>query len=160
MIQARKLGHVALTVRDIRKSSEFYIKTLGLQVACENLKRQVVFLSFGREHIELTLFDAATCETPFATQPSLHHTAWQLSSFDDLCSAYRELKSMGVSIESTIEHGVTRSIYFHDPDGHRVELYCNMAKNGFEFMRTVGPSYEPLDLEQGPSALPVARRLL
>jgi catechol-2,3-dioxygenase len=56
---------------------------------------------------------------------------------------------MGVPIESTIEHNVTRSIYFHDPDGNRVELYCNMVENGFEFMRTVGPTYDPLDLEKG-----------
>ena len=43
---------------------------------------------------------------------------------------------MGVPIEATVEHNVTRSIYFPDPDGNRVELYCDMVDNGFEAMRT------------------------
>jgi catechol-2,3-dioxygenase len=50
--------------------------------------------------------------------------AWQLENFDELQAAYRELKALGVPIESTIEHNVTRSVYFPDPDGNRVELYC------------------------------------
>ena len=35
MIQARKLGHVVLKVRDMRKSREFYTRVLGLKVAYE-----------------------------------------------------------------------------------------------------------------------------
>jgi catechol 2,3-dioxygenase len=73
--------------------------------------------------------------------------AWQLGSVEELQAAYRELKALGVPIESTVEHNVTRSIYFPDPDGNRVELYCDMVANGFEAMRTVGPRRDPLDLE-------------
>jgi catechol 2,3-dioxygenase len=147
MIQARKLGHVVLKVRDARKSRDFYTRTLGLRVAHEDLNGGAVFLSFGREHHDLALFPLATGEAPDATQPGLHHMAWQLGSFQELQDAYRELKAMGVPIESTIEHNVTRSIYFHDPDGNRVELYCDMVADGFETMRTVGPRRDPLDLE-------------
>ena len=74
--------------------------------------------------------------------------AWQLGSFEELRDAYRELKTMGVPIEGTIEHNVTRSVYFRDPDGNRVELYCDMVDNGFEAMQTVGPKAVPLDIEQ------------
>ena len=154
MVQAHKLGHVALKVRDLAKSREFYSRTLGLRVAHENLGRRAAFLSFGREHIDLALFELATSEAPLAAQPGLHHTAWQLGSFEDLQAAYEQLKTMGVPIESTIEHNVTRSIYFHDPDSNRVELYCDMVQNGFECMRAVGPSYDPLDLSRGQSMVP------
>ena len=147
MIQARKLGHVVLKVRDAGKSKDFYMRALGLQVAHEDLQRGAVFLSFGQEHHELALFQLATGEAPDAAQPGLHHMAWQLGSFEELRQAYQELKAMGVPIESTAEHNVTRSVYFHDPDGNRVELYCDMVENGFEAMRTVGPRRDPLDLE-------------
>ena len=147
MIQACKLGHVVLKVRDAGKSKEFYTRTLGLQVAHEDLERGAVFLSFGQAHHELALFQLATGETPDATQPGLHHMAWQLGTFGELQAAYRELKAMGVPIESTVEHNVTRSVYFYDPDGNRVELYCDMVENGFETMRTVGPRRDPLELE-------------
>jgi catechol-2,3-dioxygenase len=147
MIQAKRLGHVVLKVRDARKSREFYTRTLGLKVAHEDLERGTVFLSFGREHHDLALFQLATGEPPDATQPGLHHMAWQLGNFEELQEAYRELKAIGVPIESTIEHNVTRSVYFPDPDGNRVELYCDMVDNGFETMRSIGPRRDALDLE-------------
>jgi catechol 2,3-dioxygenase len=147
MIQARKLGHVVLKVRDAAKSKDFYVRTLGLKVAHENYERGAVFLSFGKEHHDLALFQLATGEPPDEKQPGLHHMAWQLGSFDELREAYKELKAIGVQVESTVEHNVTRSIYFPDPDGNRVELYCDMVENGFESMRTVGPRRDPISLE-------------
>jgi catechol-2,3-dioxygenase len=147
MIQACKLGHVVLKVRDAAKSKDFYTRTLGLKVAYENLEQGMVFLSFGKEHHELALFQLATGDTPTATQPGLHHMAWRLQSFEELQAAYRELKEIGVAVESTVEHNVTRSVYFPDPDGNRVELYCDMVEHGFETMRTVGPKRDPLNLD-------------
>jgi catechol 2,3-dioxygenase len=147
MIQARKLGHIVLKVRDAAKSRDFYTRTLGLKVAHEDVERGAVFLSFGEAHHDLALFQLATGAAPDAAQPGLHHMAWQLGSVEELQAAYRELKALGVPIESTVEHNVTRSIYFPDPDGNRVELYCDMVANGFEAMRTVGPRRDPLDLE-------------
>ena len=156
MIQARKLGHVVLNVRDAARSRDFYTRTLGLRIAHEDLKQGAVFLSFGREHHDLALFQMATGEPPDATQPGLHHMAWQLGSFEELQAAYRDLKAMGVGVESTIEHNVTRSVYFRDPDGNRVELYCDMVENGFESMRTLGPKRAPLDLDR--QDVPVGQR--
>jgi catechol 2,3-dioxygenase len=149
MIQARKLGHIVLKVRDARASRDFYTRTLGLKVAHEDLDRGAVFLSFGEQHHDLALFELATGEAPHAAQPGLHHTAWQLGSFEELQAAYRELRALGIAVESTIEHNVTRSVYFPDPDGNRVELYCDMVEHGFDAMRTKGPRRDAMDIETG-----------
>ena len=149
MIQARKLGHVVLKVRDAQASKAFYSRVLGLQVAHEDRQRGAVFLSFGTEHHDLALFQLATGDAPAATQPGLHHTAWQIDSFEALQDAYRELNQLGIAVESTVEHNVTRSVYFHDPDGNRVELYCDMVPNGFEFMQARCPVRIPMDMETG-----------
>jgi catechol 2,3-dioxygenase len=149
MIQAHKLGHVVLKVRDARKSREFYTRALGLKVAHEDLERGTVFLSFGTQHHDLALFQMATGEAPDDKQPGLHHTAWQLGSFAELQAAYRELRQLGFAVESTVEHNVTRSVYFPDPDGNRVELYCDMVEDGFAAMRTLGPRRAELDMETG-----------
>lgn len=149
MIQARKLGHVVLKVRDARASRDFYTTALGLKVAHEDLERGAVFLSFGVQHHDLALFQVATAERPDATQPGLHHTAWQLGSFAELQAAYRELQRLGITVESTVEHNVTRSIYFEDPDGNRVELYCDMVDDGFAAMQTMGPRRDELDIASG-----------
>lgn len=149
MIQARRLGHVVLKVRDARRSKEFYTRALGLKVAHEDLEHGAVFLSFGTQHHDLALFQLATGEAPAATQPGLHHTAWQLGSFEELQAAHRELRQVGIPIESTVGHNVTRSVYFHDPDGNRVELYCDMVEGGFDAMRTMGPRRDLIDIETG-----------
>jgi catechol-2,3-dioxygenase len=140
---------VVLKVRDAAKSRDFYTRTLGLKVAHEDLQRGTVFLSFGREHHDLALFQLASGEIPREAQPGMHHMAWQLGSYEELQAAYRELKAAGFAIESTVEHNVTRSVYFPDPDGNRVELYCDMVENGFETMKMVGPRRDPLDIEAG-----------
>ena len=149
MIQARKLGHIVLKVRDAQQAKDFYIRVLGLQVAYEDRQRGMVFLSFGTEHHELALFQLATGEPPEATQPGVHHIAWQLGSFAELQAAHRELVELGIPVEATVEHNVTRSVYFFDPDGNRVELYCDMVANGFAAMQTLGPARKLLDIETG-----------
>ena len=79
MIQARKLGHVVLKVRDAQRSKDFYMRTLGLQVAHDS--PDAVFLSVGTEHHDLALFQLATDESPGAAGPGLHHAAWQPGRF-------------------------------------------------------------------------------
>src|SRR5438132_12140154 len=103
MIQARRLGHVVLNVRDAEKSRDFYTQTLGLKVAHENLERGAVVLSFGKEHHDLALFQQATGEPPAKTQRGLHHVAWRLDNFEELKAAYHELKRMGSAREITAE---------------------------------------------------------
>jgi catechol 2,3-dioxygenase len=149
MIQARKLGHVVLKVRDAQKSKEFYMRALGLKVAYDQKDWGAVFLSFGEQHHDLALFQLATGDTPGEKQPGLHHMAWQLGSFEELQAAHRELGEMGIKVEATIAHNVTRSIYFHDPDGNRVELYCDMVEDGFAAMQTMGPRRDVLDITTG-----------
>ena len=149
MIQARKLGHIVLRVRDAQKSKDFYMRTLGLKLAHEDLTRGTVFLSFGKEHHDLALFEPAKSEAADASHAGLHHSAWQLGSFEELQAAYRELLALGVKVESTVEHNVTRSVYFPDPDGNRVELYCDMVEHGFETMQRVGPRRDLIDMETG-----------
>ena len=150
MIRALKLGHVVLKVRDAARSRDFYTRTLGLKVAHEDLEQGAVFLSFGQTHHDLALFQLASGEAPGPAQPGLHHMAWQVGSFEELRSAHRELRAMGVPIESAVEHNVTRSVYFHDPDGNRVEIYCDRFDDGgYEAMRRLGPKRDVMDIETG-----------
>src|SRR5205814_3111195 len=126
MPQTRSLGHIVLKVRDAQKSKEFYTRALGLEVAYEDREHGAVFLSYGVKHHDLALFQLATGDTPAASQPGLHHTAWQVASFAELQAAHRELGALGIAVEATIAHHVSRSLYLHDPPGNPEEVYCHM----------------------------------
>jgi catechol 2,3-dioxygenase len=160
MIQARKLGHIVLKVRDAAASRDFYTRALGLKVAHEDLEGGAVFLSFGIQHHDLALFQLATGAPPDASAPGLHHTAWQVGSFAELQAAHRDLRALGIAVESTIEHNVSRSVYFRDPDGNRVEIYCDMVEDGFEAMRTLGPKRDVIDRAVAPGGVRAGRRVV
>ena len=67
MIQARRIGHVVLKVRDAQRSKDFYTRTLGLKVAYDS--PGAVFLSLGTQHHDLALFQLATGEAPGEVAP-------------------------------------------------------------------------------------------
>lgn len=149
MVSVERLAHVVLNVRDVRAAKAFYMTVLGLKVANENIARGMVFLSTGADHHQLALFERATGPAPDASQPGLIHMAWRLADFEALRAAHRELKAAGISIESTIRHAMTHSLYVRDPDGHLVELYCDRWDNGFDIFATMPNQNDPIDLETG-----------
>lgn len=151
MIKARRLAHIVLSVRDLRASVEFYTKTIGLEVVQEKSDPDRAFLSLGDDHHQLGLFQQAASDAePLGDrQPGIQHIAWLLEDFETLQSAWRELKEIGIPVERTVEHNVTRSLYFRDPDNNCIELYCNRWEKGFEAMQTTRLATAPLDIETG-----------
>ncbi len=50
------------------------------------------------------------------------HFAMRVASHADLDSWQRRLEAKGVEVEGPVDHGMFRSIYFHDPNGYRLEF--------------------------------------
>jgi catechol-2,3-dioxygenase len=57
----------------------------------------------------------------------VQHIALRVTSYDELVSAKKELESKGVEILGPVNHGVFKSIYFFDPNGHRLELAADIG---------------------------------
>lgn len=69
----------------------------------------------------------------------LHHTAFEYATLDDLLSSYTRLKGLGILPHFTVDHGMTMSFYYVDPDGNSVELQVDTFGSGpvgSEWMRT------------------------
>jgi len=141
-----RVGHVVFNVADVARSVKFYTELVGLQVAAR--RDDAAFLTCGTQHHDIALF-----QVPAGTVPGeplavgLNHVALQLPDRAALRARYDMLRERDVPVRTT-EHNVTLSIYFPDPDGNRIELFCDRYADGLEVMRTKGPMARPMDIEQ------------
>lgn len=129
MVRPKRIGHVVLNVRDLAVSERFYTEVLGFQVS---LKRgNGTFLTCGKIHHDLALFQAPEDAAP-AGDLGLNHIAVQIEDLDELKEVYRRLKSCGARIDHLTDHGMTKSVYFRDPDGNRIEYFFNTTETAEE----------------------------
>ena len=133
MIRPERIGHAVIKVRDLERSRTFYTEVLGMQIMKDVPEIRAVFLANnGRDHHELALFEIGSqAEAPSASSVGLLHIAFRLRSQDELKAAYEELKEKGVPVHFTVNHGITRSVYFEDPDGYELEVYCDNEPEEF-----------------------------
>ena len=122
MVQPKRIGHVVLNVRDVEASTKFYTDIIGFQIALQ--KEDATFLTCGTIHHDLALFKA---KQSFRLDDGvgLNHMALQVEDFDMLNEYFHVLARNDIEIDRTTDHGMTSSIYFEDPDGNGIELFCN-----------------------------------
>jgi catechol 2,3-dioxygenase len=127
MIHAERIGHVVIKVRNLERSRNFYTEILGMDVMMEIPAIPGCFLANNRrDHHEIALFEVGPeADGLHSRQIGLAHIAFRLRNEQDLRAAYKEFKEKNVPISFTVDHGVTRSIYFRDPDGHELEVYAD-----------------------------------
>lgn len=69
----------------------------------------------------------------------MHHSAFEYESFADLMSSYARLRDEGIEPAFSLDHGMTISIYYRDPEGNFVELQSDTYgdwKQSSEWMRS------------------------
>ena len=149
MTKPKRVGHLVLNVRDVEASTRFYTEILGFEIAVQ--RPNMTFLTCGKIHHDLALFKASEDSPPVSEgQVGLNHFAVQIEDLDALKETYLRLKEMGVPVDNTVDHGMTQSVYFHDPDGIRIEFFCNStstAEEGLALMRAPDRRNRELVLE-------------
>ena len=127
-MKVRSLGHVVLKVSDLARSERFYAGVLGLPV-CARFNEQgmnMVFFTLGNHH-DLALLHVADAERAGAQSTGLHHVAFNIgTTLDELRAARDALAAAGVATVP-IDHEVTKSLYFDDPDGNAIEVYVDVS---------------------------------
>jgi catechol 2,3-dioxygenase len=152
MAKIKKVGHVVLGVRNPERSIAFYTGALGMELVKFLDEMQMAFFSFGeRDH------DIAVIKVP-DDQPvgsaGLAHTALEIEGgLEELRSLHDRLRSHGVRVEFTADHVLTKSVYFFDPDGNRLEIFSQemtpaVGKQYLHAARTADDVMKALDLER------------
>ena len=153
MTKPKRVGHLVLNVRDVEASTRFYTEILGFGIAVQ--RPNMTFLTCGKIHHDLALFKASEDSPPVSEgQVGLNHFAVQVEDLDALKETYLRLKEKGVPVDNTVDHGMTQSVYFHDPDGIRIEFFCNSTsttEEGLALMRAPDRKNRELVLEDAPA---------
>jgi len=155
MPKISKVGHVVLAVHDPETSAKFYVDKLGMELvnyySDPEHGLEMAFLSFGTHHHDIALIKVPR-DAPVGN-PGFSHTALVIDGGErELAQMYRQLKGSGVHVELTADHGLSRSLYLHDPEGNRLEIYYDTMPpvEAMEFMRKGRAGMAPYDVETVP----------
>ena len=145
MARINRVGHVVLSVKDTEASVKFYNEALGMEIMSHDLEHHRAFLSFGTQHHDIALFQAP--EGAERGKLGLNHIAMQIEGgVDELETLHQRLVDWGATIDHLSDHTITRSVYFLDPDGNKLEIFCEMMEmeEAREFMRDRGGVAQPV----------------
>jgi catechol 2,3-dioxygenase-like lactoylglutathione lyase family enzyme len=121
-MQLEGIDHVALSVRDIERSANWYIEVLGFERLHEGMWDGVPTF-IGKGNTGIALFSAsADAKSTSSTRRDIRmlHLAFRANR-ENFLTAQRELQKRSIKFEFQ-DHEISHSIYFCDPDGHQLEI--------------------------------------
>lgn len=139
----RMLNHLAYVTHDVAATTHFYTRVLGMELASTIFDDRVPSTGekFPYFHVFFRMADGSTIaffeclDLPApakATHPAydtFNHVALQAGSRAELGRWRKWLRRCGVEVLGPIDHkGLVESIYFHDPNGIRLELTVPVDK--------------------------------
>jgi catechol-2,3-dioxygenase len=133
------LHHVNLKTTRLAEMVEWYGKTVGMRP--HHLGAVGAWLSNdGANHrLALLSFPSLQDDPDRILHPGMHHLSFEFASLDELLATYTRLEADGIVPHGCLDHGMTTSMYYLDPDGNSVELqvdnFGDWARST-EFLRT------------------------
>ncbi|MYE25231.1 MAG: VOC family protein [Gammaproteobacteria bacterium] len=137
-MEIKRIHHVAYRCNDAKETVEFYRDVLGMRFELAFAEDKVpstgapdpymhVFLDAGMGNV-LAFFELPG-SPPMGKDPNtpnwVQHIAFEVAGRQELLAAKQRLEAIGLDVLGPVDHGIFDSIYFFDPNGHRLELACN-----------------------------------
>lgn len=154
----RMLNHLAYVTHDVAATADFYTRILGMELASTIFDDHVPSTGedFPYFHIFFRMADGSTiaffectdlpppAKSTHPAYDTFNHVALQVGSQEELKRWYEWLKQNGVEVIGPVHHkGIIESIYFHDPNGIRLELTIPLDK---DWNRHTRQGYADLEL--------------
>jgi len=152
-MKLERIHHVAYRCKDAKETVEFYERVLNMDFLLAFAEDQVpstkepdpymhVFLDAGMGNV-LAFFELPTrdaMDRDRNTPTWVQHIAFEVVDYDALVEAKAHIEGEGVDVLGPVNHGIFQSIYFFDPNGHRLELVANTrTQDQVDELRRVAP---------------------
>ena len=148
-VRIRGTSHLTLRVRDLERSRAFYEDFLLMTpFGTDAGGRYYLAGTPGAQRPLLALEQAADLDVPMPSPRAvfgMDHFSFELGSFEQLRRAYARFKETGTPFHHAVDHGVTLSLYFNDPDGNLMEVYHDVPRA--EYLDPLVPFTGPGELE-------------
>jgi catechol 2,3-dioxygenase-like lactoylglutathione lyase family enzyme len=119
-MQIAHIDHVAVAVADVERSIEWYRDVLGFERRHPEWGSNPAMVCAGDTCVALFPVEGETKPPPGRDVLAMRHLAFRTHR-DGFMRAQAELRERGIDFEF-MDHETAHSIYFTDPDGHRLEI--------------------------------------
>jgi catechol 2,3-dioxygenase-like lactoylglutathione lyase family enzyme len=139
-MKIERIHHVAYRCRSAKETVDWYVKHLNMDFVLAIAEDRVpstkapdpymhVFLDAGQGNV-LAFFELPN-SPPMGRDPNtpqwVQHIAFKVDSLATLEATKARLIAAGIEVIGPTDHTIFKSIYFFDPNGHRLELACDTA---------------------------------
>ena len=139
-VRLERIHHVAYRCKDAKATVDWYADVLGMAFTTAFSEDHVpstgaydpymhIFLDCGGGNV-IAFFELPN-QPVMGKDPNtpawVQHIAFEVADMDALLAAKAHIEAQGIDVVGPTFHGIFRSIYFFDPNGHRLELACNIG---------------------------------
>jgi catechol-2,3-dioxygenase len=134
-----KFHHFNLKTTRLQEMVDFYCALVGAEVIFQDQIGAWLSNDYANHRIGLLAFPDFVDDPDKETRTGMHHSAFEYENFDELNASYLRLRDAGITPALCLDHGMTFSYYYADPDGNNVELQVDCFgdwQRSTEWMRT------------------------
>jgi catechol-2,3-dioxygenase len=153
------LHHVNLKTARLQEMIDWYGLVVGMHVTYAFAGGAWLSNDAANHRLALLWTPLVRDDPEKLVHAGIHHTAFEYGTLDELLGTYVRLKGHGVLPHCVLDHGMTLSFYYPDPDGNSVELqvdhFGDWARST-EFMHGKGFAQDPIGTYVDPELLTAA----
>lgn len=116
------LHHVTIKTSRLGEMVAWYRAVVGAEVVFQNEFNAWMTNDGANHRIAFLSVPGLEQDPDKVKHTGMHHSAFEYGSFSDLMASYERLKGEGIFPAFALDHGLTISLYYKDPEGNFVEL--------------------------------------
>lgn len=116
------MHHINLKTTRLGEMIDWYAEVVGMR---PNFRSELIaFLTNDHANHRLALLAVpGLVEDPDKlSHTGMHHSAFEFETLEQLLTRHQTLAAKGIEPHACLDHGLTTSFYYEDPDGNSVEL--------------------------------------
>lgn len=154
LVVPTKLAHYVIRAKRFQDMLAWYRKVFHLRTSFE--APVIAFLTYDEEHHRIAFLNTAHLPEPDTMRTGIDHVAYTYADLGDLLHTWERLKGEGITPFWCINHGMSTSMYYRDPDGNEIELQVDNFPSMDECLSWFGsPAFaaNPLGVDFDPEML-------